>query len=325
MGQSVEQKIKLLVLYEILCRYTDEDHALNSDEIVDLLAQRKIPTARKVLVQDIKLLNDFGYVVLEYKKKYHYYYVVNRRFAFAEIAFLTDAISASKLSDGQKSSLLERLKDTLSEYEAYKIVAAANFEVNSIKRNNRMLYAIDVLKQAIVQDKQASFLYYSLNGEKEKIYHQNGKRYLVNPLAVIWNKDNYYLICYDKIHSGTANYRVDRIEDARIENSDRIKRKELIGFNAEEYRRQVFSMFGGEIVETELQFTEELSDEIFDKFGLETKVIKSGNFYRTTVCIQVSRTFFAWVAGTQGKVHILSPQSVKEEFKSFIDKIKQEY
>lgn len=60
MGQSVEQKIKLLVLYEILCRYTDEDHALNSDEIVDLLAQRKIPTARKVLVQDIKLLNDFG-------------------------------------------------------------------------------------------------------------------------------------------------------------------------------------------------------------------------------------------------------------------------
>lgn len=217
------------------------------------------------------------------------------------------------------------MKDTLSEYEAYKIVAAANFEVNSIKRNNRMLYAIDVLKQAIVQDKQASFLYYSLNGEKEKIYHQNGKRYLVNPLAVIWNKDNYYLICYDKIHSGTANYRVDRIEDARIENSDRIKRKELIGFNAEEYRRQVFSMFGGEIVETELQFTEELSDEIFDKFGLETKVIKSGNFYRTTVCIQVSRTFFAWVAGTQGKVHILSPQSVKEEFKSFIDKIKQEY
>ena len=31
-------KIKLLVLWDILCKNTDEDHALNTDEISELLA-----------------------------------------------------------------------------------------------------------------------------------------------------------------------------------------------------------------------------------------------------------------------------------------------
>ena len=39
MKQENELKIKLLVLYDILCRLTDEDHALNSDELVEELAR----------------------------------------------------------------------------------------------------------------------------------------------------------------------------------------------------------------------------------------------------------------------------------------------
>ncbi len=31
-------KIKLLVLWDILCKYTDETHHLNTDEIIKMLA-----------------------------------------------------------------------------------------------------------------------------------------------------------------------------------------------------------------------------------------------------------------------------------------------
>ena len=71
-------KIKLLLLWDILCKNTDEDHALNTDEIANLLALRGANVSRKILVQDIATLCDNGYEVLSYKKKYHYYYVVNR-------------------------------------------------------------------------------------------------------------------------------------------------------------------------------------------------------------------------------------------------------
>lgn len=49
MSRTTEQKIKLLVLYDLLCQQTDENHALNTDEIIALLAKRKIAVSRKIL------------------------------------------------------------------------------------------------------------------------------------------------------------------------------------------------------------------------------------------------------------------------------------
>ena len=49
------QKIKLLVLYDILNRYTDEEHPLNTDEIIELLTEKGITVTRKVLREDTVL------------------------------------------------------------------------------------------------------------------------------------------------------------------------------------------------------------------------------------------------------------------------------
>ncbi len=57
MPRNTEQKVKLLVLYDILQRNTDEDHALNTDEIIALLAEKKIAVSRKIPLKDIALLN----------------------------------------------------------------------------------------------------------------------------------------------------------------------------------------------------------------------------------------------------------------------------
>ena len=43
-------KIKLLVLWDILCKHTDENHAINTDEIIDLLLQRGINASRKTVI-----------------------------------------------------------------------------------------------------------------------------------------------------------------------------------------------------------------------------------------------------------------------------------
>lgn len=56
-------KIKLLVLWDILCKNTDKNLALNTDEISGLLALRGLKVSRKILVQDIATLCD-GYIRL---------------------------------------------------------------------------------------------------------------------------------------------------------------------------------------------------------------------------------------------------------------------
>ena len=54
-------KIKLLILWDILQKNTDESHAMNADEIREELAKRGISVIRRVVANDIAALNDYGY------------------------------------------------------------------------------------------------------------------------------------------------------------------------------------------------------------------------------------------------------------------------
>lgn len=326
LAHSTAHKIKLLIIYDLLCKHTDENHALNTDEIISLLVDKGIAVSRKILSQDIDLLNEFGYEVLSYKKKYLYYYVVNRQFDSAEIAMLTDAVQASKLSGAQKQSLTDKLMSTMGQFQASNLSIASQIGSMPKRNNKHIIYTVDTLKQAIVDNKQVSFKYYSLDYQKNRVYHSNGERYFVDPIAVIWNKDNYYLVCYDDKHDSKAIYRIDRMESAKVLSAERVHKDELEQFDVEIYRRQVFSMFGGEEQEIGLQFNSRMLDDVFDKFGEEINIVKlDEDKFILKVPIQVSKTFFAWVVGTQGKMRIISPQNVLEQFNEFVQKIKEEY
>lgn len=55
MARTTEQKIKLLVLYDILCKFTDETHHLTTSRLVDMLNRKGIDVSRKAIPDDIKL------------------------------------------------------------------------------------------------------------------------------------------------------------------------------------------------------------------------------------------------------------------------------
>lgn len=61
MSKNTDSSIKLLVLYDILLKSTDEEHALSTNEIIEELKERGISVSRKVLPSDIDLLNKYGY------------------------------------------------------------------------------------------------------------------------------------------------------------------------------------------------------------------------------------------------------------------------
>ena len=49
---------------------------------------------------------------------------------------------------------------------------------------------------------------------------------------MIWDRDNYYLVCYDDAHDGTANYRIDRMENVSEEAEDINRDDRLARFDA---------------------------------------------------------------------------------------------
>ena len=85
-------------------------------------------------------------------------------------------------------------------------------------------------------------------------------------------------------------------------------------------------MFDGELETVELEFTEEMLNDIYDRFGEDINVKSySDNKYRITVPIRISPNFFLWMLGSKGKIHIMSPTNVIDSFDKFFDEIKQVY
>ena len=321
-----EQKIKLLILWDILQKNTDETHALNADEIREKLETYGINVIRRVVANDIATLNEYGYEVLSYKKKYHYYYVVNRSLETAEVVMLADVINASKLPVAQKKALVGRLAETLCTHQADSISKHIISLDKGRKGSSSFIYNVDAIERAINENKQISFLYFNYDEKHKKVYRKNGNRYTVSPAFMVWNRDNYYLLCFSKGHDDIVTYRLDKMESVKVEELEREPHLEYELFNTEEYRKQVFSMFGGESQNVTLLFTANILSDMFDRFGDDIRIKKADEeTYSVDVTVQISKTFFAWIVGTQGKVKIKSPRKVLDEFNAFVAKIKEEY
>ena len=84
-----------------------------------------------------------------------------------------------------------------------------------------------------------------------------------------------------------------------VESEPILEKEEFKNFDSETYRKQIFSMFGGELEEVTVQFDKELLNDIYDKFGTDIEIQrKYGGALETTLSVQVSKTFFLWVVGT---------------------------
>lgn len=239
---------------------------------------------------------------------------------------LADVINASKLPVAQKKALAQRLAETLCSYQAENISKHIVSLDRGRKGNSSFIYNVDAIDRAINDNKQISFLYFDYDEKHKKVYRKSGNRYTVSPAFMVWNKDNYYLLCFSKGHDDMVTYRLEKMENVNVEEAEREPHPEYELFNTEEYRKQVFSMFGGETQKVTLLFTPKILSDMFDRFGDDIRIRKiDDNTYTVDVAVQVSKTFFAWIVGTQGKVRIKAPEKVVTEFSDFVAKIKEVY
>ena len=239
---------------------------------------------------------------------------------------LADAVNASKLPASQKKALVERLSSFLCSHQAESVSKHIISFEKSRKGSSSLIYNVDSIERAINENKKISFLYFDYDDKHKKVYRKEGKRYVVSPAYMVWNKDNYYLLCFSNGYADLVTYRLDKMDDVKVDETEREPHPEYEKFNTDEYRKQVFSMFGGELCNVTLLFEPSILSDMFDRFGDDIRIRKvDDNAYSVDVSVQVSKTLFAWIVGTQGKVKIRSPRKVLDEFNNFVMKIKEEY
>ena len=112
------------------------------------------------------------------------------------------------------------------------------------------------------------------------------------------------------------------MEDTQVEEIKITKRKGFENFDLNAYKRETFGMYYGEKTEVAICFPAELLDVARDRFGA-VEPRSDGDGYIVNATVRISRTFFAWITAFEGKVKILEPETVKEQYKTFIEKIYQ--
>lgn len=322
MARSAEQKIKLLVLYELLLKHSDEEHPMTTNEIIAALKEYGIEVTRQTLYEDINILVRYGYDIVCVKGRNNKYFIGERAFERPEVEILMNIVGAAQFLSEKKTDILTgKLADLLGGEQAEELQELMS--VSPIKHSNeRVYYNIDAIGTAILQKKRLSFLYFDYGIHGERIYRKDKERYEVNPLGLIYSGDNFYLVCFHDKYKDPANYRIDRMDDVRVEKQGITQLRQFEQFDINKYRSELFSMYAGERTVVELVFPKKLLSHAVERFGESIEPVGAADgtyIIRTTV--RVSQTFFSWLTVFNGRVKIKAPQAVKEQYRKFIQNL----
>lgn len=318
MAMDKFRKVKILKLLELLRQNTDEEHPMTTNAIMDNLASMGIPCDRRTVSQDVATLNDLGYEVMSTMVSHEKgYYIEDRSFSVPELKILIDAVHASSFITEKKSQELITKLAALAGSHRGEVLTRSMVAFNTRKHSNEhIFYNVDRLEDAILRQKKILFRYFDLDENGQRIYRRDGHRYVVEPVALVFNEDNYYLTCYSSRHNSTSNYRIDRMDNVEVLNESCGEEAIQLRNQVAEYTEQAFKMYGGEQTDVVLEFNRNLIGAVYDRFGEDTKMISAGDRCVATVRVRLSPVFWGWVFQFAGEMTILSPAHVVESYKS---------
>lgn len=320
-------------MWELLKQETDEKHPMETQEIISRLKKDGIEVDRKILYNDIDILNANGYEVMCQRAKSNKYYVMDRSFDTAEIRVLMDAVQAAAFVTEKKTEVLLDKIASLAGSKRGEVLKGNITKFSTVKSlNENIYYVIDKIVDAREDNKKISFNYFDYGLKRERIFRKDkkdatmDKLYIVNPVETVFNNDQYYLICYDDKHKDFTNYRIDRMDNVSKLDDDIVKYEWLIGKDISKYKRQQFSMFSGEVKNVTFIADRTLIDVIFDKFGsgVELKLTEDDKL-KCTVEVQVGAMFIAWLCSFDNKLKVVSPPSVVNKVKEHLNKTTEQY
>ena len=91
-----------------------------------------------------------------------------------------------------------------------------------------------------------------------------------------------------------------------------------------QYTRRVFNMYGGEPHRVVLQFTNDLINAVYDRFGKAGDIlyrVEDDRHFVVTVEVETSPQFYGWLCCFGNKAKIIQPKTVKDEFLDYLSKI----
>ncbi len=311
-------RLRLLKVLEILKTKSDKEHPISSADILKELLKHGIEAERKSIYRDVEALCEAGFKVIKTGTPKRGFYFASGGFELPEVSLLIDAVQSAGFVPKKKSEqLVQKLQGLVSEYQATELKNRICIE-NRSKSNNQHIYkTIELLNQAIIKQLRIKIKYVKNKLEGTSL-SASMKDMVINPYALLWEADHYYLIGNNQKYDNLTHLRVDRIADITL-TKERCRHFSKVSeysqrFDTADYSRKVFNMFGGEKCRIDLECKVGLLDQITDKFtdGIFIRHFDGEETFRFTTEALISDGLVGWLMQFGGDIKVLSPESLKQ-------------
>ena len=317
-----DNKKRLMLMQEVLEKYSDEEHPITTAQIMDMLDREYgMKIHRTTVGKDISELIEMDVDVHFVRSTQNRYFIGSRYFELPELKLLVDAVASSKFITEKKSAeLISKLDKFASVYQREYIKRNILTESRIKPHNERSFYIVDSINEAINKNRKVQFTYFEYDANKQKVLRNEGKPYLFSPYSLVWNGDYYYVVGYSHKHQKIGTFRVDRI-DSTPEIMEETAQPMPDGFSVSEFTKTVFQMYDQERATVKLVCTNEMMKVIIDRFGedVHTEIVDDGHF-KATVEVSLSPNFYGWLFGFGAKIKLVSPQWVVEKYRKMLEK-----
>lgn len=121
------------------------------------------------------------------------------------------------------------------------LIREIHTERNIKPNNEKIYYSVDVICEAIRNNKMIRFRYLEYTQSKEIRCKHNGYQYSVSPYTMIWRDDPCYMVGYSKKYEKIVTFRVDCMVDVTMTDM-KIKKIEKIS-NASQTHKDLVGRF----------------------------------------------------------------------------------
>ena len=149
----ISQKATILCVYEILKKYSDENHMISAEKIREKLKViYDVDMERRAIYRNIDALRSMGIEIEGYTDNREGYYLIDRTFEPSEVRLLCDAVAASDMIKEETSrEIINKLIDTQSVFQGRMLQKTVYVKEKQKIVNKQLFYNIDTLNIAINQ------------------------------------------------------------------------------------------------------------------------------------------------------------------------------
>ena len=324
------KKASILLILKVLQEYSDEDHFLTQQDIIDKVDELYgIELERKSVAFSISLLQELDYDIN--KSPRGGYALLSRDFDNSEIRYVTDALFSSKsLSAKQAAELSKKLNSCLSRYQRkdYNYIYKSS-EINR-SENKELFYTLELIEEAKRRGKRISFQYLTYDESGKPYTKMDGYRYIVSPYYSVNSSGRYYLICnYREKYRAITWFRIDYMFNPKIEEDWPIKSIESLEgvkeFDIAKYLNDNIYLLDGNVINATIQIENPNSIQfVVDWFGKNSKIYKKDNKLFADIKCNESALFY-WYMQYSETLTIISPQSLIDRVKKEAERIVNKY